>query len=517
MPHLRQVSTLHTLCLKSIGTLVVNLPSQIAPDIQGDWQLLQQNIGEFGDALGSYVPWCLYDLVAVEVLKAIKNLIKEEKCSYRLVINMAKVILDSKLKRLDFSGCPEIIRPVLYENLFKMNGLESLIIRLGFSEWHSLNRNTKILKAFKVMTNLRSVCLRYDCNDEIVQVISENCLNIRSIDVTLSKSVTDQSVQYFLKCRQLIYLQLGGTSVTRPGHARLISKLPHLKYIGYCDTFDRLAMYMSQKPYNNIQRIMTEHFSAKTLGLLAQFFPKLESLSLIFNVRALELTELVHFKCLKELLIAKIPKWLQSYQQTFEIFGHQLVHVHLEDSNELSLDSLTEIGNCCPNLTSLVIYRVKFENSYNIVNRVATRLKPQSFSKLKKLFWSVKNTYSATLLQLILSKAVRIKYLHVGSSTGIQHLHIVNVLRVNRMKYLKELKVLNSTDMNMQTVELLLASCPNLTVLSELRRWEGISEHELIEFENFIKKSNFDLDISPIRLSLPRCCESLLTFNTYLK
>lgn len=85
----------------------------------------------------------------------------------------------------------------------------------------------------------------------------------------------------------------------------------------------------------------------------------------------------------------------------------------------------------------------------------------------------------------------------MGTSTGITHSTIVNVLNVNPMKHLEELRILYSQDMNMRTVELLLASCTNLKVLSELESWQGINADELSIFKKYIKTNNFDLDIRP--------------------
>jgi hypothetical protein len=65
------------------------------------------------------------------------------------------------------------------------------------------------------------------------------------------------------------------------------------------------------------------------------------------------------------------------------------------------------------------------------------------------------------------------------------------------MKHLEELRILYSSDMNMRTVELLLASCGNLRVLSELESWQGISMEELKIFKQHIFSNNFDLDIRP--------------------
>lgn len=68
----------------------------------------------------------------------------------------------------------------------------------------------------------------------------------------------------------------------------------------------------------------------------------------------------------------------------------------------------------------------------------------------------------------------------------------------NPMRELEELRILYSTDMSTNTVELLLANCTNLRVISELENWQGISIDELEIFRKFIHSNNYDLDIRPI-------------------
>ena len=144
-------------------------------------------------------------------------------------------------------------------------------------------------------------------------------------------------------------------------------------------------------------------------------------------------------------------------------------------------------------LFSLVLYNCDFMDGMSI--NYGSKLKVQPFQSLEKLFWMVDCARSH--LEFILSHAVNIRNIHLGSSTGITHSSITNILTVNPMKHLEELRILYSSDMSMRTVELLLASCTNLRVLSELESWQGISMEELKIFKEHIFSNNFDLDIRP--------------------
>lgn len=508
MPRFNEVPTLETLSIKSVGKFIANLPRRIRSDIQIDIHknpdCFQKYLKKLSVILISHINCYLYDTVAVKVLQAVDCYENEQ---------LAELMLNSRLKHLDFSGWPEIDRSIFYKNLAKLHGLETLNLGSEIPKWPTFDCKTQIITAFKTMRNLRFLCLHCDCTDQIIQSISENCRHIQFIDVTFSCSVTDQSVQYLVQCQQLQELHLHCTSVTMGQHAILFSQLPYLQSVGRCDYFERIAKSLNQGPYNNFRKAIVEVFTARILDWLAPLFPKLESLCLhpLFSIQV-DLSKLIYFNYLKELKLTRVGQYIQSFNQVIKLVGPQLMHLHLEDSEAIPLNSLLLIGNCCHNLTSLVIlnsYFVKyhsFDESVNDFNK-------QTFSKLTKIYWDVRN--SAIILEDIVCNAVDIEYLHVGYSTRIEHENVLNILLVNPMKCLKELSVEHSDNINMDTVQIILDSCPNLEVLSDLGQWSAISEVDLRTFENSIRSRNFKLNVSSPWKSLSCCCRTSYGYSCY--
>lgn len=516
MPKFRDVPTLKSLSLKSVGSIVVYMTPKIMAKIlvYGDAQKiiwnLQKIVDRLNELLVSYVPYYLYETMAVEVLKAVKLLIEKTKkncyphismshflTEMNVVVSLTEVVLNNRLKTIDFSQWPKIMRYVLYKNLDKMAGLENLNLGSCTGGWRTSEHEKNIIDGIKVMKNLNSICLCFDCSDLVIQTISENCLNIQSIDVTSSRSVTDRSVPQLLNCKNLKELQLHRTSVSVTGLAKLISGLPKLQDIGRCDEFNQIVKRIYQCHFNcgpfYLKKIQTRDLSTENLRLLVDMFPKVEYVSLFHDMQVADLTVLASLDHLKELKLLTCAFYSDCLKQLLEIRGFNLTSLHLEHAEEMDFNVLVHIGQLCPKVKSLVFYNCDF--TYGQQQTAPVRILQSPFQNLERLFWVVDSAINH--LEFILANAVNIKYIHLGSSTGITHENIVNVLRVNPMKHLEEFRVLYSSDMNMRTVELLLASCTNIKVLSELESWQGISIEELKIFKKHIIKSNFDLDVTP--------------------
>ncbi|XP_050309419.1 uncharacterized protein LOC126745569 isoform X1 [Anthonomus grandis grandis] len=522
MPKYKDVLTLRTLALKGIGSLVVSMTPEIMSKLQYNKDpqkivaYLQTTIDRINYTLVSYVPYNLYETMAVEVLRAVKILIEKTKKNYypqismahfltemNVVVSLTEVVLNSRLKTVDFSEWPKIMRYVLYKNLEKMSGLEVLNLGSCTGGWRTSEHDKNILEGITIMKNLQSVCLCFDCSDLVIQTISENCPNIQSIDVTSSRSVTDRSIPYLLNCKNLKELQLHRTSITAQGLAKLISRLPKLQDIGRCDEFGEVIIYIYKNEFNcgtfELKKIQTRDLSTENLRLLVNMFPKIEYICLFHDTQVANLSVLVSLVQLRQLKLLSCAFYEDSIKHLLEIGGYNFTHLHLEHVDEMDFNVLVVIGKYCPKMKSLVFYNCDFRFGNQ---RSVEQLRSRPFLNLERIFWVVDS--SINHLEFILTHAVNIKYIHLGSSTGITHLNIANILRTNPMKYLEELRVLYSSDMNMRTVELLLASCTNLKVLSELESWQGISMEELKIFKDHIRKSNFDLDIRPT-LSFSSC------------
>lgn len=515
MPRHKQVPRLQELSLKAIGSLVVSLAPSILSNIllfsepQKGAASLQKNIECLNELLVSHVPYFLYDTMAVEVLDAVKLLIEKTKKNYyptlpissflvemNVVVSLTEVILNSNLKKIDFSLWPKIMRYVLYKNLQKLCGLEVLNLGSCTVGWRTNEYDKWITQGILKMRNLKSLCLCFDCTDNIIQIIGDNCTQLQSLDITNSRSVTDRSITSLLACSQLREIQLHRTSVTVVGLAQLLVGLTRLQDIGRCDEFGTVIKYLHQNfpqagPFN-LKKVHTRDLTTENLRLFVDIFPKIEYVSLFHDEQISDLTVLTSLENLKELKLLSCAFYGDYLKELLEMRGSNIISLHLEHVEEIDLNALIYISEYCPHLKSLVLYNCDFIDTQVLPqNRYTTK----AFQCLERVFWVV--DCAINHLEYILLNAINIRYIHLGSSTGITHSTIVSVLRSNPMKFLRELRILYSSDMSMRTVELLLASCTNLKVMSELESWQGISFEELQTFKQFIHSNNFDLDIRP--------------------
>ncbi|KAF5281240.1 hypothetical protein FQA39_LY05126 [Lamprigera yunnana] len=513
MPQHSAVQSLQSLCLESVGTLVVTVAPYILARVQMCREpqkgvgCLKRNLQMLENLLVCNVPCYLYDAMAVQVLKAVKNLIDKTKKTYdhfapmsmflaemNVVVSLTEVVLNQNLKQIDFSVWPKIMRYVLYKNLFKLSGLEILNLGSCTVTWRSSDNDKCALDGIADMKNLRSLCLCFDCSDNVIQMLAENCPQLQNLDVTSSRSVTDRSVASLLKCKQLRELQLHRTSITVTGFAQLLIGLPKLQDIGRCDEFGNVIKYILQHTNMGplgLRKLQTRDLSNDSLRHLVAMCPKMEHVCLFHDEHISDFTILTTLEHLKELKLSSCAFYSDFIKQLLEVRGYGLTSLHLEHVEEIDLNAIVHISQCCPFLKNLVLYNCDFVDQRDS----HPKLKVKPYQYLERVFWVV--DCAVNDLEFLLSHSVNIKFIHLGSSTGITHLSIANILSVNPMRELEELRILYSSDMNIGTVELLLASCPKLKILSELESWQGISMDELNSFRQYIYVNNFALDIRP--------------------
>lgn len=527
MTNHKKVQSLQTLSLKAVGSLVVALvpflldnlkPPQIHQD---QVKKLHNSIILIRNHLLSHVPSYLYDKMAIEVLNSVKMLIERKKKMYdplatitsfltemNVVVSLTEVVLSEYLKYLDFTAWPKIMRYVMSKCLEKMHGLEVLNLGACAGGWSTENIDKVLVNGIAKMRNLKSLCLCFDCTDNIVTILGDNCVNLQTLDVTSSRSVTDRSIPSLLKCRKLHVLQLHRTSVTVIGYAQLLLGLPYLQDLGRCDLFGNVVQLLTKMNGNEeeedeeeelirasfqLKKLQARDLNTQTLTLMVDLCPNLTHLSLFRSSETIcDLKLLCRLDNLKDLKLLSCHFYNDHLKRIIEVRGSNLSSLHLEHVEDIDLNGLILISQYCPTLKSLVLYNCDFIDEMPNLER---RFKVKPFQCLERLFWVV--DCAIVHLEFVLANAINIKYIHLGSSTGITHSSIVKVLAVNQMKSLEEIRILFSSDMNMETVQLLLANCSNLRLLSELESWLGISVQELVDFKKFIYSNNYDVDIRP--------------------
>lgn len=519
MPQLKPVPKLHMICIKSLVASIVVLRSRIVSECWTNLRLQKA----FNSALDylSYtllmcVPPNLYDLFVFHVITAMKPHLEEVNhlpitwswttfgWQHQVETKIIKVLLNSKLRHLDLKPWTEKIRLVFDENYPKMTGLVSLNLTMDRDIWHVPDYEDKILAGIKNMKNLRHVSIQYYCTDNIVKAISINCLQIQSIVLTSSSSVSNRSVKYLLKCKQLQKLHLTNTEISEKGYARLISHLPNLQNIGGCGNIKRIVRFLNKRPYNQIKKIQAYKMKPKTLGLLVKYFPQLECLGMCImkNNPKLDFNKIIHLRCLKELNIFCLSTLPPSFNQALKIMGPGLEHFHLEYCQSISIDFIVEIGNFCMNLSSLVLYNINSVDGHIPV----IESEPHAFTKLKRLVYNIYYNCENPC-KLILTKAININYVNLVWYNVLNCSSLKNILRINPMIFLTELRVCSTYDMEMEVAQMVLDGCPQLKVLSNCAR---ISYTEIcFHLSKIVRKNNLDLVVGEFFDKAPSCCNSL--------
>ncbi|XP_014204185.1 uncharacterized protein LOC106636327 [Copidosoma floridanum] len=530
MPRKHRVPSLCELALRSVSEYVKTFGKRIVQpmtmlpslDPKRGQAYLNTLLTAMRQQLGCNVPWNLHDRMAVETLRGIGELISEIKNAYterstvsfiaeiNVAINLTRVIVHPNLRCIEFSAWPKLMRHALYECLEDMTGLEVLDLGSGSVGWKTSDIEKIIVNALGNMKRLTSFTLCFDCTDNIIAALCQNCPRLQKLDVTASRSVTDRSVFFLLKCQELREIKLLRTSVSVPGYASLLLNHACLEDIGRYDELGVALEYIqhsvdrrTDKPFG-LKAFECRNMSLEHLCLLVDMCPHLTSLSMLRDERIDDLSILAALTELRELKLLSCDYYANNVDVLLDVIGCNLVSLHLEHVGEIDLDALVGISQYCPNLRSLVFYNCEFLPVAGVRcrrllqqqrNNNNNRLPVPPFAKLERLKCVVDCAESH--LEFILQHCANVRSIHLGSSTGIGDATMRRALTRNPMGKLEDLKILYSSDLSMSTVQLLMENCQNLRRLSELESWDGIAPQDLDAFRQELRRTNVNLDTSP--------------------
>ncbi|XP_026667707.1 uncharacterized protein LOC108622918 [Ceratina calcarata] len=518
MPRKHQVHTLVELALYSIGKLVTAFGRYLAKDVctisktnpdYGHTKLC--SMLELMTHLLSYnVPRHLYDKMSRAVLTAVVDLVKETRGTYNdyalttvflsemtVALHLTEVAVDSHLKTIEFSVWPKIMRHILYNKLPNMVGLEVLDLGSGSAGWRTSDIEKIIISGVSAMPNLVCFILCFDCTDNIIAALAQNCKKLQKLDVTASRSVTERSIGALLSCKNLKQITLCRTSMTIPGYANLFLEHLNIENIGRCDEFGYVLEYIQQKEIGATSSLHIRTFESRTfnmehLYLLIDMCPYITSLCLLRDEKIMDLTVLAALNYLRELKILSCDFYAHGIHTLLEIKGRAMTHLHFEHVDGIDLKALISISQHCPDISTLVFYNCEFLD-HTLIYPSKLVVEPFQYLERIKCVVECANMH----LEFLLSHCKNIKFIQLGSSTGIGDETVRKIFSQNPMRKLQELKILYSHDLSMKTVELLMEHCDNLYRLSELENWQGISAMELSLFRDELRNNNTNLDTSP--------------------
>ena len=156
-----------------------------------------------------------------------------------LILKFLDIILVPNLRTLDLRDMLQPVRNHLYKKLGDLPSLHSLNLA---DASHGYISNTmesyqkQFLSGTKDMKRLVTFSLHFDCYDELIVCLSENCLGtLRVLDIESSKQVTDSSIEDIISFKRLIELNIFSCGFSGEGQAKIMTGIENLSSLKRAD------------------------------------------------------------------------------------------------------------------------------------------------------------------------------------------------------------------------------------------------------------------------------------------
>lgn len=520
MSRYKQPKKLETLALGKLGDWVAQQAElQMLPismlsqrDTNEAQTTLARNVEIIRMYLDINVPWMLHDLLVQETIRALSELLEKTKQSLgfrgcmgkfvsqmNVIIKMAEVLFTKNLTVVSIDTIPKILRSIFYSRLNMLNGLVCLNLGSLSGGWKTADMEDAIIKSLKELHCLKYLTMNYDCTNNILQCIVDNCKLLEKLDVSCSKCVTNDSMDIVTKIKNLRSIQLYRTFVTMEGFLKVLLKCKNIEDIGRCDEIGRLLEHIDLNYPEvltfNLKTYVSRYATHNQLQLAVQMCPDIKSMT-VFHNRELQsdLLVLIGLRDLRELKLLSCDFYADQIKQVLQVKGCNIVHLHLEHVDQIDLNALMYISQMCPFLENLTLYNCSLIQHTSLYTK---KLEITPFRNLKKI--TCVSTCSEEQLLFIFTNCLNIQFIHIGTAIQLTDDVMCKILDKNPLIYLKELRIMQSDLLTMISVERLIQSCMSLETLVELESWSLLTESDREYIRNYIKINNYNIDTAPIR------------------
>jgi hypothetical protein len=373
---------------------------------------------------------------------------------------------------------PEYLCYMLCKQLHRLTELKVLKIRAIPTK--SIKIAIRDLVGSSVGSLRKLVVFVYDknCTDSILEVMSQNCMQLENLNVMFSKKVTVQSVDSIKKFQNLKVLNIWGTFITKYSCSQLLDALTKLEYFS-SDQED--SVQGVTKHTLGLKSLITT--SLKSVHLLVNLCPHLTQLTL-YAVHC-NLIQLTALTSLHELTISNCDF---SVIETFLLSrGEQLILLNLQEVSSVNMKSITY----CTHLKTLHLSVCKYTTDRNMPFGDLSSLHYKNVEHLNIRGYHFSN------FDILMSAYTKLKTLNLCQVPVLGNEVIVNAVTAGKWKYLEILSFNDCGHVEIETLKYLVNSCCNLRkiIYKGIRNpWRG----ELLGLyilEQHLKQNNLDIEI----------------------
>ena len=327
--------------------------------------------------------------------KGRKSLKQLSTCYKHITTSLCSAVLHPSVNTFKFSRLqfPQVnhLEAKIFTNYFLSVILKKLShIRCLKLEIYKFNEQI-IQRNIKMFENLEELVF-FGCSDAVMEVISNSCRKLRSIDLSNSARITHSSVDSILRLRNLEHLKILRTDIRSEG----------IELLFHGDS--------NFKEFNSLYCFLEPHH----LELVPKSFSNLSTLEFCVHERY-SLLPLKGLKNLKNLGIFFTVIHGYSaidFKEFLQSIGPQLISLKLHDFREAEfIDIFGIIAENCTRLENLILKIVAFYISYE-ESDLAPALSIPVMSSVK--FCSLTVSYTI-LLKALLPKLVNVKILKCTS------------------------------------------------------------------------------------------------------
>lgn len=474
-------------------------------------ELNRERIGILHTLFEYNVPWYLFDKLRIylfnEIPKMVERIkerrsIKTSQAEFMSQVNVAisliETIIGPHLTYCNFEETPKLLQQTFYVRLKDLKGLEFLNLGSLTGGWKTLDMEPTITDGLENMPNLQYLSLNYDCTDTLLLKLIETCPRLIALDVSSSKSITNDSVNLIIRLKKLRYINLHRTSVTLDGYIKLLLNLKKLEDIGRFDEIGRCLEYIVDNYVDfkgfALRKFCSRYVTTRFLQIISEYCPEMQFVSIFFNMLICDLSALIGINNLSILHLLSCDFFSDNIRDVLAVKGCNITHLHLEHVDQIDMNALMYISQYCPDLKIFTIYNCEMIESTSMYLQ-----KPSipPFMNLERLTVVAQCDYRH--LEFLWSTCLRIKSIKCGMMVPTSDQLFEHILSRNPMEHLEELSILKSNGLTIAMAYKLAEICPKLAYLNELDGWNLIKDDELQLFKTFIKTNNLDLNLESKR------------------
>ena len=265
------------------------------------------------------------------------------------------------------------VRNRLYGSLDKLPGVRVLLLGNASHGYTPDLFKQNFLTAAENMRRIVHFSLHFDCFDQLIHKLAENCSKtIRILDIEHSLMVTDESVSNITKMRNILELNIFACGLSAEGQANLLLGLPQLSNLKRGDFLCDALEWIDWLTEENVQLGIREFFSSESyhfhtidqMMLVAKLCPMIIKMRFMFSKEHfISFLPLKNFKCLNQLHICAGDFYSDNLIDLLEEIGSQLEDLDLYAVDELDMKGIAMISIYCQNLKKLGFNQCGFKRT----------------------------------------------------------------------------------------------------------------------------------------------------------